>query len=420
MRRLAIFGILFVFLICFSPTVNGQTNLPMLGTEYGVGVRAMGMGGAFVGMANDYSATYWNPAGLGQIRRMELTGSFNSLNYDLNTEYFGNSFSDKTSFTNLNSIGYVFPIPTYRGSMVFALGYNKVSNFNSNFTVEGFNDFASDSVFQQASQFDRGGLNQWTFAGAAQMSENLYLGGSVNFWTGNHDYSYELNEWDDLDIYEEGQWQYQDQIDTKITGFNFKFATLYNLNNRLRFGATIETPVTFTGSEEWSTFEQVDWDDNTYWDTTSTGEYEYKIKKPITFNVGASISLPLLTISGDATFTDWSQLEYTDPAELNIENREFLKNLEATQKYRLGAEMILPLVNTRLRAGYIFEPDPYKEGFSTYSDKNYISAGVGFLLDRQFTLDIAAIHGWWDYIGEDNYTEEIKIFNYFVSASFRF
>ena len=29
-----------------------------------VGVRALGMGGAFVAVANDSSATWWNPAGL--------------------------------------------------------------------------------------------------------------------------------------------------------------------------------------------------------------------------------------------------------------------------------------------------------------------------------------------------------------------
>ena len=29
-----------------------------------VGIRALGMGGAFVGVADDASATYWNPAGL--------------------------------------------------------------------------------------------------------------------------------------------------------------------------------------------------------------------------------------------------------------------------------------------------------------------------------------------------------------------
>jgi len=38
-----------------------------------VGARANAMGGAFVGLADDYSAVYWNPAGITQIKGMELT-----------------------------------------------------------------------------------------------------------------------------------------------------------------------------------------------------------------------------------------------------------------------------------------------------------------------------------------------------------
>ncbi len=38
-----------------------------------VGPRASAMGGAFMGLADDYSAVYWNPAGITQIKGMELT-----------------------------------------------------------------------------------------------------------------------------------------------------------------------------------------------------------------------------------------------------------------------------------------------------------------------------------------------------------
>src|ERR1051325_741534 len=41
--------------------------------SYGAGARSLAMGAAFVGVADDASATYWNPAGLSQITRKELT-----------------------------------------------------------------------------------------------------------------------------------------------------------------------------------------------------------------------------------------------------------------------------------------------------------------------------------------------------------
>jgi long-chain fatty acid transport protein len=47
-----------------------------------VGTKARGLGGAFVGLADDYSAAFWNPAGITQIEGTEMTitaGDFFSL-----------------------------------------------------------------------------------------------------------------------------------------------------------------------------------------------------------------------------------------------------------------------------------------------------------------------------------------------------
>ena len=41
--------------------------------DYGVGGRAMAMGGAYYGISDDASAAYWTPAGLAQLQRMDLT-----------------------------------------------------------------------------------------------------------------------------------------------------------------------------------------------------------------------------------------------------------------------------------------------------------------------------------------------------------
>jgi len=41
--------------------------------SYGVGARALGMGGAFFAISDDATASYWNPAGLTLIERKELS-----------------------------------------------------------------------------------------------------------------------------------------------------------------------------------------------------------------------------------------------------------------------------------------------------------------------------------------------------------
>ena len=46
--------------------------------RFGVGARAMGMGGAFVAVADDVNAAYWNPAGLIQSASVCVGGTYES------------------------------------------------------------------------------------------------------------------------------------------------------------------------------------------------------------------------------------------------------------------------------------------------------------------------------------------------------
>jgi tetratricopeptide (TPR) repeat protein len=56
--------------------------------DYGVGGRAMAMGGAYYGISDDASAAYWNPAGLAQLQRKELTTMQATLFQDTKLTYF--------------------------------------------------------------------------------------------------------------------------------------------------------------------------------------------------------------------------------------------------------------------------------------------------------------------------------------------
>jgi hypothetical protein len=53
-----------------------------------LGGRAVAMGGAFVGLANDASAVYWNPAGLASVDRTELSFMHLAWLQDVAYEYF--------------------------------------------------------------------------------------------------------------------------------------------------------------------------------------------------------------------------------------------------------------------------------------------------------------------------------------------
>ncbi|MBI4062852.1 MAG: UPF0164 family protein, partial [Elusimicrobia bacterium] len=50
-----------------------QTNSGFSFLKIGVGARPIGLGSAYTAMANDATAIYWNPAGLGAIKKRELS-----------------------------------------------------------------------------------------------------------------------------------------------------------------------------------------------------------------------------------------------------------------------------------------------------------------------------------------------------------
>jgi len=72
--------LIYVIGLIIPALVYGQTfikNVSKVGTvaapflEIGVGSRATGMGGAFVAMANDASAIFWNPAGIPRLDKSQ-------------------------------------------------------------------------------------------------------------------------------------------------------------------------------------------------------------------------------------------------------------------------------------------------------------------------------------------------------------
>jgi hypothetical protein len=65
----------------------------------GAGVRALGMGGAFVAVANDVTANYWNPAGLGRIAEPQFIGMYSLLALDRRYNYVAATYPFRAAGT---------------------------------------------------------------------------------------------------------------------------------------------------------------------------------------------------------------------------------------------------------------------------------------------------------------------------------
>ncbi|MCX8125456.1 MAG: PorV/PorQ family protein, partial [Spirochaetes bacterium] len=102
-----------VFLILLSNKIFSQSGgQPGQFLSYGVGARALGMGGAFYAISDDATAAYWNPAALSALERKEF------------------SFMQAQMFeqTTLNFIGYVHPTVS-RGTFGFFVNQMKSDGF---------------------------------------------------------------------------------------------------------------------------------------------------------------------------------------------------------------------------------------------------------------------------------------------------
>ncbi|MDZ7261627.1 MAG: hypothetical protein ONB05_05925 [candidate division KSB1 bacterium] len=357
-------GILFLL----SNFVIAQEEIFYIGNRLGVGARAMGMGGAHIAVAEDYTANYWNPAGLGQIRRMELQASFSHTQATNQATFFGNTSQDDISNTELNSLGFVFPIPTYRGSLVFSLGFNRVRDFNYSLKFSGFNPHyaayydltefyttVDDSVNQSETILESGGLKHWTLSGAVEVEKNFFVGASLNLWSGKDEFSRRFKEEDLLDIHntywekitDQGDtlayWddfkklEARDNITSDFEAINLKIGALYRLNNFFRVGATITTPTVYTIEENGTFYEEESFDgvsDIYYYDPDPTYT-KYKIQEPYVFGLGAALSVANLLLAGDIEFQDWTQAKFmTDPPIKDVSKDEV--NLRIKDNFRSG------------------------------------------------------------------------------------
>ncbi len=120
--RLKLFVFVSVSLLCATaPAVRAQSSSPgsntltKVGTgaasflKLGVGARAVGLGGAYVALANDLSSLYWNPAGLAGLQgsAVQLSHTQYLADVDYNFAAFGvnlgTSGTVAASITALNS-----------------------------------------------------------------------------------------------------------------------------------------------------------------------------------------------------------------------------------------------------------------------------------------------------------------------------
>jgi long-subunit fatty acid transport protein len=438
---------------------------------FGVGARAVGLGGAYTGVASDYSAIYWNPAGLAQMTRAEFSAGLSYLNTNDDGTFFGSTTGAENNVTNLNTFGIVHPVPVRRGSLVLAFGYHREGSFASGLQFSGLNPNSSivqayapdgdaapselsdnlayqlyladvdtmtgrfispivDRVTQTGDVMESGGLSNWSIAGAVDIAPNTSVGLTVTYVSGTYRYDRTYTEEDRNGIYtvfpyDFAQLDIEDFIEGDISGVNAKFGLMYRMPERFRFGITVKTPTAFTVKETYGTSATARFDDGDRKTYTSDGSVEYDVRTPWVLGVGGSAMIKDLMLSADAEFTDWTTMEFTNTnSDLLLMNKEMKSLFRSTWEFRFGGEYDIAGSGFRLRAGYGLRSSPYKGDPSDF-DRTTISGGAGMLLGGSVMLDLAYANTSWknyrsNYDATSRVNESLTWNTFLATLSYRF
>lgn len=409
----------------FAAVGAAQVEEMAIGNTFGVGARAMGMGGASLGLADDFTALYWNPAGMAQIQKFEM---FSSLSHNVaiaDTFFTGDAAKTTTSRSQMrpNSIGFVYPLATGQGGLAIGFGYNRQQNFDYQTAVQGidpsagtdFSGFAVDEI-----DANKGGIGIWSFGASVFVSKHILIGGSLDFWQGNS-----LNELDttatdirNLDG-ELSRFRYDDEIDREYSGVGGRVGLLAHLTDAVSLGVTLVAPIELAVDELWYESTVAFYDDGEQQSDVVSGAQGFDIERP--FEIGTGIAVKLLEkrliFAGDIQLTDWTQTRYDPEPADDIPKNNFEEYYATTLQVRLGAEYQIPIIATHIRLGYLRDPIPFR--YTQVDTHDFLTAGVGKIFEDSLKLDVTYVLGGWAQERNDVKTEYLT-HRVFVSAAYRF
>jgi hypothetical protein len=247
-----------------------------------------------------------------------------------------------------------------------------------------------------------GGMDAVRIGGGVEIAPDVSLGATINILFGTYDLIENYTETNVNHIATDSGTAapagFQSATITSLlhqdqSGGSIKFGLLVD-KQIVKFGLTVETPQVLHIDE---TYQQSGIayfaNDGPYFsgqmENPPSGGDSYDIVTPTKLGAGVSVHVAGFVGSVSASYMNMSDLEITNSTfDASAENQAASDSLRGVFSYQLGAEYKIPVIGISLRAGYSFEPSPYKSDPTNYGI-TAISGGLGFALSQFVDLEAA-------------------------------
>lgn len=377
--------------------------------------RFTAMSGAFGALGGDVSAMNINPAGIAVFKNSSFTGTLNSRNSDITSNYYGNSLSTQDSFFNLSHAGAVLVFDSAYDSewTKFAIGFNYriTKDFTNNFIAQGnsgvttFTEFPLDNNTpsinynladeQRFSNNYNGEISELNIAFSSVHQNKLYIGLGLNFYDLDFSQQTLLTEFNsastgeqlDVDLYQENI--------TTSSGFSANAGFIYKAHPNFRFGLSYQTPTWYSEVLQDTNFNQdndFDIGETTFYQGnqkhTELNDWQYinySLKTPSKLTASAAFIFGkngLLSL--DYINRGYQKIKLSNGNFIS-ENQFFQNELRNTHSFNVGTEWRMDRFS--IRGGYKFEQSPDKLALDSDNLKGH-SLGAGYNFGS-FKLDFA-------------------------------
>jgi len=433
--------LIFYYFIISINFVYANIEIPSSPNPVGSGARAIGMGGAFIAVADDATAASWNPGGLIQLDKPEL-----SIMYTILKRIEDNSIgilpdasgNQSINIDQINYLSFSYPF-NLKYNMICSINYQHLYDFNRNWSFPvnlKSIDTTQNSFFHYNQE---GSLSAIGTAFCIEMTNKFSFGISINIWNSwldNNDWKQTSNEngqievviSEQLNIIDRYNYEIQREQEYFFKGYNANIGMLWEITNQLSFGAIYKLPFRGDLERHYSSFTTVKYPGLEPQFLPNNGVYNEKLDMPMSYGFGLTYRFSdNFTISADIYKTHWQDFIQRDSEgnEISPITGTLTSNadIDPTHQVRLGAEYLL--IKSKcvipLRCGLFYDPAPAQ----TSPDDYYgFSLGSGFWYGP-YLYDIAYQYRFGNDVGDQlmkgyGFSQDVNEHSIYMSMIYHF